>query len=164
MNPKYAMQVEQEIMKMLDAGIIFKVTTNGWVSPIVISLKKNCNLRICVDFWKLNIVTKKGYLPMLFMDSILEEVVGNEVYSFFDGFSEYDQINIVKEDKLKTTFVSKYNIYGYNKIPFELCNAPTTFQWIILNIFKKMFGDNVEVFLDDCMLYSLLNNHLIDLW
>ena len=128
MNRNYAEWVGEEITKMLDAGIIFKVQTSEWVSPIVISLKKDgTQIRICIDFRSLNAVTIKDPFPIPFIDSILEEVVGHEMYSFMDEFSGYNQFSIAEEDKLKTTFVVEDGVYAYNRMPFRLCNAPATF-------------------------------------
>lgn len=120
--------MNEEINKMLEARIIFKVETSDWVSPIFISLKKEANqIRICVDFRYLNTVTIKDPFPIPFMDSILEEVAGHEIYTFLDGFFGYNGISIAKEDKLKTTFVVEDEVYAYNCMPFGLCNAPATF-------------------------------------
>ena len=90
MNKNYAARVDEEIQCMLEAGIIFRVETSEWVSPIVISLKNEANqIRICVDFRCLNAVTIKDPFPILFTDTILE-VVGHEMYSFMDRFSGYN--------------------------------------------------------------------------
>ncbi len=91
MNKNYAARVTEEINRMLEASIIFKVQTSEWVSPIVISLKKDTiQIRICVDFRCLNAVMIKDPFLIPFMDSILEEVAGHEIYSFMDGFSGYN--------------------------------------------------------------------------
>ncbi|XP_059074059.1 uncharacterized protein LOC131874570 [Cryptomeria japonica] len=128
MNKNYAARVNDKIERMLEASIIFKVQTSEWVSPIVISLKKEANqIRICVDFRCLNTVTIKDPFPIPFTDNILEVVAGHEIYSFMDGFSRYNQISIAEEDKLKTTFVVEDGVYAYNRMPFGLCNAPVTF-------------------------------------
>lgn len=150
MNKNYAARVNDEIERMLEVGIIFKVQTSEWVSPIVISLKKKANqIRIYVDFRCLNAVTIKDPFPIPFTDSILEEVAGHEIYSFMDGFSGYNQISIAEEDKLKTTFIVEDGVYAYNRMPFGLCNALATFQQIILHIFDKMSVENFRAFLDD---------------
>lgn len=124
MNKNYAAKVNEEIEWMLEVGIIFRVETSEWVSLIMISLKEANQIRICVDFWCLNAVTIKDPFPIPFTDSILEEVVGHEMYSFLDGFSGYNKISIAEEDKLKTTFVVEDTIYAYNRMSFGLCNAP----------------------------------------
>lgn len=155
---------------MLQAGIIFKVQTSDWVSPIVISLKKDgveiricedgVEIRICMDFRCLKAVTIKDPFPIPFTDSILEEVAGHEIYSFMDGFSGYNQISIAEEDKLKTTFVVEDGVYANNRMPFGLCNAPATFQRIILHIFQGMSSGNFRAFLDDWSVYSGKEHHL----
>jgi len=76
------------------------------LSPIVIILKKNRKLKICIDSKKLNVATKKDPYPLPFIDEVLNTVVGYEAYSFLDGYSGYHQISIVPKDKYKTTFVS----------------------------------------------------------
>ncbi len=68
--------------------------------------KKNGKLRICVDFKKLNVTTKKDPYPLPFTNEVLNVVAGHDVYSFSNGYSRYHQIFIVHEDKYKTTFVT----------------------------------------------------------
>ena len=128
---------------------------------IVISLKKDTTqIRICVNFICLNALTIKDPFPIPFTDSILEEVAGHEIYSFMDGFSGYNRICIVEEDKLKTTFVVEGGVYAFNQMPFGLCNAPATFQRIILHIFDKMSFRNFKAFLDDWSVFSTKDKHL----
>jgi hypothetical protein len=71
------------------------------------------------------------------MGSVLDFVVGHEMYSFMDGYSSYNQVKIAKEDKEKITFISKWDAYAYNVMPFGLCNALATFNnQDILTLFK----------------------------
>lgn len=89
--------------------------------------------------------------------------MGHEIYSFMDRFSGYNQISIVKEDKLKTTFIVEDGVNAYNRMSFELCNAPTTFQRIILHIFDKMFVRSLKAFLDDWSIFSTKDKHITTL-
>ena len=77
-----------------------------------------------------------------------------------DEFFRYSQISIAKEDKLKTTFVVEDGVYAYNRMPCGLCNAPATFQRIILHIFHGMLVGNFKAFLDDWSVYSGKEHHL----
>jgi len=72
----------------------------------VVVPKKNGKLRICVDFIKLNLATKKDFYPLLFIDEILNTVARHDVYSFLDGYSRYHQISTVLEDRYKIVFVT----------------------------------------------------------
>ena len=117
-------------------------------------------LRICQDYCQLNAITMKDYFPLPFMDSILNAVAGHECYSFLDGFSGYNQVQIAKEDQLKTTFTTDWGTSAYRDMSFGLCNAPATFQRIMTNAFQKYLRIPMEIFLDDFYVFSCNEDHL----
>ena len=84
--------------------------------------------RVCIDYKRLNAVTRKDHFPLPFIDQVLERVSGHHFYCFLDGYSEYFQIEIDVEDQEKTTFTCTFGTYAYRRMPFGLCNAPATFQ------------------------------------
>ena len=99
MNPKYKEKVRMELDKMLAAGIIEPVEESKWVSPMVVQEKKTKGeIRICVDLRKLNDACLHDPFPTPFTDEVLDNVGGQEVYSFTDGFLGYHQIRIAPED------------------------------------------------------------------
>ena len=99
MNPHYKEKVKDEIDKMLAAGIIEPMEESEWVSPMVVQEKKTKgDIRICVDLRKLNDASLHDPFPTPFTDEVLDNVGGQEVYSFIDGFSGYDLIRIHPED------------------------------------------------------------------
>jgi hypothetical protein len=73
--------------------------------------------------------------PTPFNDEVLDHVVGNEPYSFTDGFSGYHQVRIAEEDKNKKYFTTEWGYFSYNVIPFGLNNAPTVFSRIFIASF-----------------------------
>ena len=81
-----------------------------------------------MDYRKLNKATKKDYFPLPFIDQMLDRLAGKAFYCFLDGYSGYNQIAIASEDQEKTTFTCPYGTYAFRRMPFGLCNAPTTFQ------------------------------------
>ncbi|KAH9296608.1 hypothetical protein KI387_040196, partial [Taxus chinensis] len=83
--------VKEEIDKMITSGIIEAVEESEWISPMVISIKKDGRIRICVDYRDLNAVCVIDPFPTPFTEEILEGVAGHEIYSFTDGFSGYHQ-------------------------------------------------------------------------
>nr|GFB54798.1 retrovirus-related Pol polyprotein from transposon 17.6 [Tanacetum cinerariifolium] len=80
--------------------------------------------RVCMDYRKLNDVTRKDHFPLPFMDQMLERLAGNEFYYFLDGYLGYFQIPIDPQDQEKTTFTCPYGTFAYRRMPFGLCNAP----------------------------------------
>jgi hypothetical protein len=71
LNPNYAIIVKQNIDKLLVVGFIKPIEDTTWLSPIIVVPKKNGKLRICVDFRKLNVATKKNPYPLPFIDEVI---------------------------------------------------------------------------------------------
>ena len=92
MNPHYAKRVRAELDKVLGAGFIRPVKTTSWLSPIVVVPKKNGQLRVCVDYRKLNAQIVDDPFPLPFTDSFLDTVASHELCCFLEGFSVYNQI------------------------------------------------------------------------
>jgi len=117
LNPNMKEVVRNEVIKLLDNGIIYPISDSKWVSPTqvvpkksgvtVITNEKNeliptrtiTGWRMCIDYRKLNSMTRKDHFPLPFMDQILERVAGHEFYCFLDGYSGYNQIKIALEDQ-----------------------------------------------------------------
>ncbi|GJR05749.1 reverse transcriptase domain-containing protein [Tanacetum coccineum] len=173
--------VKKEIIKLLDAGIIYAIEDSPWVSPVhcvpkkggmtVVTNEDNELLPtqtiigwcVCIDYRKLNEATRKDHFPLPFMDKMLERLAGNKFFCFLDGFSGYFQIPIEPANQEKTTFTCPYGTYTYKRMPFSLCNAPITFQRCMIAIFQDMLKTSMEVFMDDFSVFrdsfdSCLNN------
>jgi hypothetical protein len=137
--------VRNEVLKFLDAGIIYPIADSRWVSPVH-CVPKKCGItvvpnennelipqrvvvgyRMCIDFRKVNKVTKKDHYPLPFIDQMLERLSKKTHFSFLDGYSGFSQITVKKQDQKKTTFTCPYGTYAYRRMPFGLCNAPATF-------------------------------------
>nr|GFA53674.1 reverse transcriptase domain-containing protein [Tanacetum cinerariifolium] len=164
--------IKQEVLKLLDAGLIYPISDSPWVSPVHCVPKKGgftvvenedneliltrlvMGWRICIDYRNLNEATRKDHFPLLFMDQMLERLVGNQYYYFLDGFSSYFQISIDLKDQEKTTFTCLYGTFAYHRMPFGLCNAPGTFQRCMMAIFHDMIEKTMEVFMDDFLVFG----------
>jgi hypothetical protein len=137
LNPRVKEKVKREIDKMLEAGLIFAVEEEEWVSPKVIQIKKGTeDIRVCVYYRILNSACLHDPFPTPFTDEVLEQVAGKEAYSFTDGFPGYHQVRIVEEDKRKTTFITEWGSFAYNVMPFVLKNAPAVFSRIVIAAFR----------------------------
>ena len=109
---------------------------------------------MCIDYRRLNEVTRKDHFPLPFIDQLLERVSGHPFYCFLDGYSGYFQIEIASEDQEKTTFTCPFGTYAYRRMPFGLCNAPSTFQRCMLSMFSDMVEHIMEVYMDDIIVYG----------
>jgi hypothetical protein len=145
--------IGEEIQKMLDQQII-RPSQSQWSSPVVLVRKKNGKLRFCVDYRKLNNVTKKDRYPLPRIDELLESLSEASWYTTLDLASGYWQLKVREEDKAKTAFVTKHGLFEFNVMPFGLCNAPATFQRAMDNVLRKIKGKFVLVYLDDIIIFS----------
>eukprot|EP00253_Pinus_taeda_P014676 PITA_14676 len=145
MNPALKDIVREELQKLLDARFIYPISDSKWVSLLVLVPKKNGKWRICVDYQELNKATKKDHFPFPFIDQVLDGLAGKKFFSFLDGFSGYNQVQISAEDQDKTTFTCAWSTFAYRVLPFGLCNAPATFQRAVLSIFAELVHDSVEI-------------------
>ncbi|KAL4304342.1 hypothetical protein GQ457_10G010660 [Hibiscus cannabinus] len=159
--------VRKEVLKWLDAGIIYPISDSEWVSPVqcvpkkggitVISNEKNeliptrtiTGWRVCITYRKLNKATRKDHFPLPFIDQMLDRLAGKQFYFFLDGYSGYNQIVIAPEHQSKTTFTCPYGTFAFCRMPFGLCNAPATFQHSMTAIFSDLNEDCLEIFMDD---------------
>ena len=112
LNHRHKEKVKDEIDKMLAADIIEPVEESEWVSPMVVQENKTKGeIKICVDLRKLNDASLHDPFPTPFTDEFLDNVGGQEIYSFTDGFSGYHQIRIHPEDRYKTTFAIEWGSF-----------------------------------------------------
>ena len=172
MNPHMQEVVRAEVLKLLQAGIIYPISDSTWVSPTQVVPKKSgvttvsnekgeemptlltTGWRACIDYMRLNEVTRKDHFPLPFMDQLIERISGQPFYCFLDGYSGYFQIEIAAEDQEKTTFTCPFGTYAYRRMPFGLCNAPATFQRCMLSIFSDLVERIMEVYMDDITVYE----------
>jgi hypothetical protein len=110
--------------------------------------------RMCIDYRKLNSMTRKNHFSLPFMDQILERVAGHEFYCFLDGYSGYNQIEIALEDQKKTTFTCPFGTFAYRRMFFGSCNASATFQRCMLSIFSDIVERFLEIFMDDFSVFG----------
>ena len=133
---------------MLTAGIIEPVEESEWVSPMVVQDKKTKGeIRIYLDFRKLNDSSIHDPFPTPFTDEVLDNVGRHEVYSFIDGFLGYHQIRIHEEDRHKTTFAIEWGSFQYTVMPFGLKNALAIFSRVVVVVFKEFIHSSLKFIL-----------------
>ncbi|GKD42510.1 reverse transcriptase domain-containing protein [Tanacetum coccineum] len=171
-NLKIHEVIKKEVIKLLDAGLIYPISDSPWVSPVhcvpkrggmtvvknedseLIPTRLVTGWQVCIDYRKLNDATRKDHLPIAFYGPNIERLAGNEYYCFLYGISGYFQIPLDPQDQEKTTFTCPYGTFAYRRMPFGLYNAPGTFQRCMMAIFHDMIEKIMEVFMDDFSVFG----------
>ena len=140
------------------AGLVDEMLRGGVIresaSPVVLVKKKSGDLRFCVDYRRLNAVTRKDVFPTPRIDDLLDQIGGKKVFSTLDAKSGYWQIQMESSSREKTAFITQHGLFEFRVMPFGLCNAPATFQRLMqrvlagLESFCSVYIDDIIVFLE----------------
>ena len=126
----------------------------GRASPIMFVKKKECKLRLCVDYRALNDITKKDRHPLPLMSEALDRLAGAKYFTKLDIKNAYHNIRIKEGDEYKTAFSTKLGTYEYRVMLFGLCNAPAAFQRWINETLMEYIDMCCIVYLNDILIYS----------
>ena len=146
--------IDKEIDKLL-AGNIITPSTSPWVSPILLIPKKDGTIRVCVDYRRVNSVTKKDAHPIPHIQDIFDGMVGSRVFSVLDLKSAYWQVPVHEDAKEITAFVSHRGLYQFNRMPMGMANSPGVWQRHINSVLAPFLGKFCMVYLDDIIVYSV---------
>jgi len=145
--------IKEEINRMLKHNLV-QPSESPWASPVVLVRKKNGSLRFCVDYRKLNSVTRRDGYPLPRIDELLDMFGRSKYFSTLDLASGYWQVAMEATDQAKTAFITSQGLYEFKVMPFGLTNAPATFQRLMNKVFKEEIGQFVAVYLDDIIIFS----------
>ena len=145
--------VNEHIKSMLDKGII-QESNSPWCQPLVIVSKKDGSPRFCVDFRKLNSVTRKQIFPMPRVDEVLDSLGDACYFTTLDLASGYWQIPMEPNDMEKTAFCTRQGNFEFRVMPMGLVNASYTFQKMMQLVLSGLQWQICMVYLDDVIVYS----------
>ncbi|CAL2268663.1 unnamed protein product [Prunus armeniaca] len=150
--PERVAIIEAEIDKLLAACFIEEVSYSEWLANVVLVAKQEKGKwRVCVDYTDLNKACPKDNFPLPRIDQLVDSTSGNQLLSFMDAYSGYNQILMHEDDKAKTSFIIERGTYCYKVMPFGLKNAGATYQRLVNKIFKEQIGKTMEVYVDDML-------------
>lgn len=164
-NPVEREIIKQEIDACLESGVI-RPSTSAWSSPVVLVKKPDGSNRFCIDYRRLNNVTKSDVYPLPRISDVLDTlgVAKPRYFSALDLQSGYWQVEMGESSKMYTAFTTHCGLYEYNRMPFGLKNAPATFQRLMETVLSSLNWRQCLVYLDDVIVFSQsFEDHLVHL-
>lgn len=146
-------EVSDHLKQMLENNII-QPSCSPWAAPVVLVRKRDGGLRFCVDYRKLNDVTRKDAYPLPRIDDALDSLNKACWFSTLDLASGYWQVELDPRDKHKTAFITRQGLFEFNVLSFGLCNSPSTFQRLMDLVLADLQWTTCLVYLDDIITFG----------
>ena len=143
----------EQIDKLLTAGVI-SPSDSEWASPVVLAPKADGSLRFCIDYRRLNAVTRRDSYPIPRMDDCMDTLGSANIFSTLDANWGYWQLPVREQDRKYTAFSSHEGLFEFNRLPFGLTNAPASFQRALDVILARFKWKTCLIYLDDIIVFS----------
>ena len=151
LDPIKMQLVRQEINLLIDQKIL-SPSSSPYASRIVVVPKPNGRVRVCGDYRALNAITQPDRYPMRHIHDFSQYLNGCKIFSTIDLLSAFHQIPVAENDRHKTAIITPLGLFQYNRLPFGLRNAPSTFQRFIDGALRDL--DFVFAYQDDILVAS----------
>ncbi|XP_035844030.1 uncharacterized protein LOC118490476 [Helianthus annuus] len=146
--------MKEQVLELLNAGIIREVRYQTWVASPVMVKKPNGSWRMCVDYKDLNKACPRDCYALPDIDEKIDSLATFRWKCFLDCYKGYHQVQMAVQDEDKTAFRTPTGLYCYTKMPFGLKNAGATYQRLMNETFSDAIGKYIEVYMDDLVIMS----------
>ncbi len=137
--------------ELVQAGLV-RPSMSPWISPVVLVKKKDGSLRMCIDFRRLNKVTKKDPYQLPRVDALTDRMQGCSYFSSIDVLSAFWNVPMADEDIEKTGFSTSFGNFEWTRMPFGLVNASSTFQRLMDSVVAGL--GETAAYIDDVFIFS----------
>ncbi|KAJ8352199.1 hypothetical protein SKAU_G00236750 [Synaphobranchus kaupii] len=153
MSPAKRLVAEEKVKEMAAAGVI-EPSNSPWAAPAVLVQKKSGEWRFCVDYRCLNSATTKDSYPLPRIDEALDHISGSSRFSSLDLRSGHWQVRLAPKAKPKTAFTIGQGLWQFWVMPFGLCNAPATLEWLMERVLAAVPRSRCVVYLDELLVHA----------
>ena len=122
--------------------------------PTILVKKKDGTMRLCIDYRKLNSISKNDAHPHPPIEDIFDTLSGSNYFATLDLYMGYKQVDVDPADREKTSFNTPFRLFQYNVMPFWLATAQATFMRLMSIVFSGMLYNTCLAYLDDIIIFG----------
>lgn len=139
--------------ELIDTGVVER-SNSPWGFPVVLVPKKDDTYRLCVDYRRLNEVTKKDAYPLPSISSLVSNLGGAKYFTTLDASRGYFQVEMDERDREKSAFTCHRGLFQFRRMSFGLVGAPATYQRLMDQVLGDAKWQHALAYLDDIVVYS----------
>ena len=153
-SPLAACDAEDEILNdMLETGVI-KPSNSSWASPVCLVHKKDGTFCFCIDYHRVNAVSKKDVFLIPDIQDALDDLRGAKYFATFDLLSGYWQLSITEKAKERSAFCTRRGILQFTQMPFSLSGAPGSLCRLMSSVLRDLLWEICLCYLDDIIIFG----------
>lgn len=153
MSPFKLQKLKEYLNENLSKGFIVP-SGSAYSSPVLFAAKANGDLRFCVDYRKLNAITRRNRYPLPLIEEVIGKIIGCKHLTRLDIIAAFNKLRMAEDSEDYTTFVTVLGAYKYRVLPFGLTNGPASFQQYINDTLFDFLNEFCQAYLDDILIYS----------
>ena len=153
MSKDQLLVLRKTLTQLLDNGFI-RVINSPATAPVIFVKKPGRGLRFCVDYRRLNEISRKDSYPIPHIDETLRTIAAAKYISKVDVISAFHRIRVKDGDEWKKAFNTRFGLYEWLVTPFGLTGAPATFQRYINWILRDELDICCSAYIDDVVIYN----------
>jgi hypothetical protein len=145
--------IAQKVEEFVRKGLA-RPSTSPWAASVVLVKKKDQDFRFCVDYRRINSVSKRDVYPLPRIDDVLDRLAGAKWFASIDLLSGYYQIPVAEKDREKTAFITPDGLYEFTRMPQGVHNGPACFKRLMDRVLRHLKWSMCLVYLDDCLVFG----------
>ena len=153
MSPEKLDIVKRYLDSHLAKGFI-QASSASYFSPVFFVKKPGGGIRFCIDYRRLNAITKKDRYPIPLIEETLAQLEGAKYFTKIDIRQAFYRIRMSEDSEELTTFLTRFGAFKYLVMPFGLCNGPASWQHLINDTLFDFLHRFVQAYLDNILIYS----------
>jgi len=146
---------------MLQSGVI-QPSTSEWASPVCLVRKPDGSFRFCIDYRRVNAVSRRDAFPVPEVQDALDSLRGSQYFATLDLLSGYWQLGMTDRARERSAFCTRRGLFEFVRMPFGLSGAPATFCRVMSHVMSDYLWKICLCYIDDLIIFGHTQQELLE--